>query len=92
MNEYDLNQVRDDADRLYNRARFLVYVHALTGLLLGLFLAMSLMSLVGHQVDSSFPVSGFAAITCAIGGIHGHVKAGELRAEAQRLLCQLAGH
>lgn len=89
--DYDPMVLRAQADKLYDRARFLVYIHAFGGFLLGLFLALSLTAVISHnlQIDPNFQMSGFVAILCAvIGAFHGHVKAGELRLEAQRLLCQ----
>ena len=89
--QYDAAIQREQADKLYHKARFLVSLHALGGFLLGLFLTYSLPAMINHnaEIDPNFQVSGLIAILCAIvGALHGHVKAGELRLEAQRLLCQ----
>jgi len=87
--QHDAAILREQADKLYSKARFLVSLHALGGFLLGLFLAYSLPSNHSPEIAPNFQVSGLIAILCAIiGALHGHVKAGELRLEAQRLLCQ----
>lgn len=90
MPSYDPAVIVKFAEKLYDDAQWITFVHAFIGFFIGAAIGITISLSLPPGPSITLPFSlVLGLLGCAIGAIHGYRKGFDLRLKAQTALCQL---